>query len=174
MEDIKKFNDFPENKENPFLHELSISITSGHKTSMVATQKGDVIFNQDTGEVKDNVIFLATKVKVDKDEFVKIFVEHIGSIFDLSKAAQKTFVFILSITRFDDKVIFDIEECMKQTGYTSKSSVYKSLAELALNNMIAKSNIKNVFFINPAIFYKGDRMFLVKEYHLHKKEELSK
>ena len=70
---------------------------------------------------------------------MKIFVREMEAIFDLSKRSQKVFTYMLTKIRYDDIFIFNMEECLENTGYKSKTPVFSSLAELCAKEFIAKT-----------------------------------
>jgi hypothetical protein len=174
METKKKgVSDFPENRDNPFLEKLMVPVKS--KSHAVATSKNDIILNTITGEHKEDALFLATKKSVDAEEFVKIFQGSMAAIFGLSKAAQRVFNFVFSVIKpSQDTLIFRVDDCKEATGYNSIQTIYSGLAELLDNEFIAKSDITNVFYINPQIFYKGDRLIILREYRRKKAKEKEK
>lgn len=157
--------DFPENQENPFIPNLLIKRS---KKNIIIAKTDKAIMSRETGEIEEDTIFIGTKKDLDKDQFVKIFHSHLQAIFDLSKSALKLFSYIASITEYGDKIIFNLENCKKYTGYNSKETIYRALAELLKADIIARSDASNLFFINPQIFYKGDRIVLVSEYRKKK------
>jgi hypothetical protein len=159
--EVARVVDFPENHENPFIPNLLIK--KGNKNVVIA-KSDKAIFSTSTGEVDGDTLFIGTKKELDKDQFVKIFHSHLQAIFDLSKASLKVFSYIASVTEYGDRIIFNLEDCKKYTGYNSKETIYKSLAELLKADIIARTDASNLFFINPQIFYKGDRIVLVNEY----------
>lgn len=166
----KGISDFPENRNNPFLQKLMVPVKS--KNQAVATSKNDIIINTITGEQKDDALFLASKKNVDAEEFVKIFQGSMAAIFGLSKAAQRVFSYVFSAVKpSQDNLIFRADDCKEATGYNSIQTIYSGLAELLDNEFIAKSDITNVFFINPQIFYKGDRLIILREYRKKKIKE---
>ena len=170
--EIKKkgVSDFPENRENPFLQQLTVPVKS--RSQAVATNKNDIIVNTITGEQKDGALFLASKKTVDSEEFAKVFQGAMATLFGLSKAAQRVFNYLLFITRpSQDTLLFRIEDCKQATTYNSIQTIYSGLAELLDNQFIAKSDITNVYFINPQIFYKGDRLIILREYRRKKVKE---
>ena len=75
---------------------------------------------------------------------------------------------------YDDRLIFDIEECLEKTGYGSKPPVFAGIGELLKNNFIAKTRNQFVYWINPKLFYKGDRLVVVREYRKAKKNKVPK
>lgn len=58
---------------------------------------------------------------------------------------------------------------MEYTGFKSKASIYKGLAELVAAEVIARGNHENLFYINPLIIFNGDRVSYTKEF-IRKKE----
>jgi hypothetical protein len=159
--EIARVVDFPENQENPFIPNLLIK--RGKKNIIIA-KSDKAIMSRGTGEIEEDTLFIGTKKDLDKDQFVKIFHSHLQAIFDLSKAALKIFSYIASVTEFGDRIIFHLEDCKKYTGYNSKETIYRALAELLRADIIARTDSSNLFYINPQIFYKGDRIVLVTEY----------
>lgn len=151
--------------ENPFMSNLSFPI--GKKNAVFA-KSDESILNNETGEVTDNTLFIGRKHDVDKDQFVKIFHAHLSAIFDLSKCALKIFSYIASITQYDDKIIFNLKKCCEYTGYKGSESIYKGLAELCNAEIIARTTDYNIYYINPQLFYRGDRIVLVTEYRKKK------
>lgn len=154
-------SNFEQFRENPFIPNLLIP--KGNKNVTIA-KSNKAIFNTSTGEIDDNTLFIGMKKELDKDQFVKIFHSQLQVIFDLSKAALKIFSYIASVTEFGDKILFDLEDCKNYTGYKGVESIYKGIGELLKAEMIARTKQSNVYFINPQIFYKGDRIVLVTEY----------
>jgi hypothetical protein len=70
----------------------------------------------------------------------------------------------MSITKFNDELLFDLKDCKAFTGYSSKESVFNGIAELLKNEIIARGRNPYRYYANPSIFYKGDRIVLVTEY----------
>ena len=130
------------------------------------------IINIKTGEIDDDVLLTGKRRYVDGEQFVKIFVKEMELIFDLSKASQKVFAYMLSKARYDDLLMLNINECMEKIGYKSKGPVFKSLAELIHKEFIAKTRNQFVYWINPKLFYKGDRLVVMREYRKTKKDKL--
>ena len=169
---ILKIKEAPEYNENPFLKDLNIPIVP--KSNMyVSKDKNIVNINTEEVEDEDDVLLRTGKRRyVDGEQFVKIFVKEMETIFDLSKASQKVFAYMLSKVRYDDLLILSIEECLEKTGYKSKGPIFKSLAELIQKEFIAKTKNQFVYWINPKLFYKGDRLVVIREYCKANKDKL--
>lgn len=163
--EIPKILDFPENRENPFVPNL---IIPKGKKNVVIARSDKMLMSRESGEVDEETLFIAAKKDVDKEQFVKIFLSNVQALFDLSKSTLKVFSYFASITEFGDKVIFDLEDCKEYTGYSSRQTIYRAIADLLAAEVIARTSANNLFFINPQIFYKGDRIVLMTEYRKKK------
>jgi hypothetical protein len=152
---------FPAHKQNPFLANLLVD--KKRKLIATANSKDKTVVDKVTGEI-DDAMFIGIRKEVDSEQFVKIFVGQINTLFELTKAGRAVFTYILGVVTFDDKIIFMLDQCQERTGYKSEAAVRAGLTELLQKEFIAKGPIPNVYYINPAIFYKGDRLVLMTEY----------
>lgn len=164
-----KIKEAKEYSENPFLGNLKIPIVP--KSDMYVSKDKNIV-NIKTGEIDDDVLLTGKRKYVDGEQFVKIFVKEINAIFDLSKASQKVFAYMLSKVRYDDLLMLNIEECLEKIGYKSKGPVFQSLAELIQKEFIAKTKNQFVYWINPKLFYKGDRLVIIREYRKARKDKI--
>ena len=87
----KSIRNFAKFSENPFLINLNIPVVP--KANMYV-KKDEAIINLSDGELKNDVLLAGKRKYVDTEHFVKIFVNEIQAIFDLSKVAQKVFGYI--------------------------------------------------------------------------------
>jgi len=158
---IKKFEKYT---RNPFFEETIAHIDEGKKTLFFAQKDRDSAVNYKTGELIGNTVY-AKQVKIDKAEFRKVFKSALTVHAELSKSANKVFNYILSSTRInDDIILFDIDECMAFTKYKSKYAINNGLAELLEKKFIARTDKYYKFYINPTMFFNGDRITFVTQY----------
>lgn len=130
-----------------------------------------VLVDTNTGDSEDITFFHRYK-EVDKDKFVKLFVNEVQALFDLSKTGLKVFGYVLQSLKINQDLIYiDIEDARNYCGYKSKKQVYKGLSELIGNKIIAMSKRTSLWYINPKIVFNGDRIAFVKEYRLKKRSE---
>jgi hypothetical protein len=161
VEKNESLTTFPVHESNPYLNPLVIP--TRNKIVHVGNSKNFSIINTESGE--EHSMLIGTKQVVDKEQFRKIFKDQIQILFCLSSTGIRAFGYFLDALHVSkDQVLFDLEDCMKFTGYTSKVSVYKGLSELLKNNFIARTHKAYTFFINPAIFFNGSRLVMVNEY----------
>lgn len=156
---------------NPFIEEDTLVINKG-KQQIIAGSANRVLVNPDTGETEGIAILHKFK-EVDKEQFVKIYVDEIKALFDLSKSGLKVLGYFLQAMRINtDEIYLSIPKLMKYCNYSYKAQAYKGLAELLSNKIIAMSRDTNIWFINPHIIFNGDRIAFVKQYKLKAKPEL--
>ena len=153
-------------KENPFLAKDVIKVSTRKKRLTVA--KGGTLIDNETGDV-EGITEIAQVVEVDDGQFVKMFTKDIELFFDLSAAAIKTFGLILKITQTEainrDKVFIDYKESGQLAAFKLSTAVfYRGINELVEKQFIAKNITPNWYFINPSLFFNGDRARFIKEY----------
>lgn len=165
-----RVKDFGEFSENPFLESISIRVTP---KSNIFLQKNKGVIDLSTGELEDESLLMGRRKLVDGEEFVKIFINEIRAIFDLSRVAQKVFGYMLTKVGYSDQIIFNTEECQKHTGYKSRPPIFVGIGELLKEEFIAKTKNQFVYWINPKVFYKGDRLVTIREYRKAKRDKIA-
>lgn len=160
-----KLRDFKRYAYNPFIDDI-VYIKVGKKT--VGVSRGSFAVDHPSGEggrVSVDTAVLHIKKKVDRSQFLKLYTEKIRDIFELGECAIKIFIYLSSILEANsDQVIFDIDDCMKVTGYSSKKLIYWALGELTDRRFIARTKKLSMFYVNPAYIFNGDRLVLIEEY----------
>jgi hypothetical protein len=157
-------------KTNPFIDETISHI----KTKSI--YKGNikdkfVSVDRDTGEERSLQTNIYQPMRVDTQQYVKLYVNNVGRVFNLSKNAEKVFEYVLTLLQKDlDYFYFDHALCMEYTGYKSKQSYYSGLKELIDNRIVAKGSSVNKFWINPTIVFLGDRLVVISDYRRVVKE----
>lgn len=113
----------------------------------------------------------------DTDQFVKVFAAGIAAAYDLSRTGQRVFQAVLK----------EYEKTPMKGGFAeavslwwfgdglagedigmSESTFNRGLWELLDKGFLAPKQ-PNIFWVNPALFFKGDRVMFVKEYRLKSK-----
>lgn len=152
---------------NPFWDEVQMKTT---RKRIGLKDDAKVITNLKTGE-REGVAELTKVYEVDAEQFVKVFIRHLTAFFDTSKNAQKLFEFALhevSKTIGKDRVYLhpkDADRYHKATrgkGF-SQASFYRAMDELTQTKILARCDTQWMFFINPSVFFNGDRARFVTE-----------
>jgi hypothetical protein len=122
-----------------------------------------------TGEVvAEHGIFVSKQV--DEGTFVKLFDEGIKAAFDLTGPGFKVFQLVLKLVATgkmqDDKISLHISSATDPTSSLrmSDKTFWRGLRELISKQFIAASTVPTFFWINPHLFFKGDRLTIVNEY----------
>lgn len=153
---------------NPFCFETEIKIET-RKKNLTVSRGTELIEKKDTG--KSYFANIVHTQEVDKEEFIKLYTSQIKAYFDLTKTAYKVFFIFLRI--YQDAIGKDhfYLSCKKAMSLAEKidhfvlseSIFYRGIKELIEKSIIAKTNEKNWYFINPAIVFNGDRARFVSE-----------
>ena len=164
---LKELNRKASPNKNPLLDGAMISskerrISAGLRSSLI---------DPDTGEVQ--AISSIHRVKqVDDAEFVKVFSEGVKAMYGLTRTGMRVFQAILEEYQgtkmnggFADSIYinwFDGGLCGRDLGF-SERTFHTGLKELLLNKFLAPRS-SNLYWVNPALFFKGDRVALIREY----------
>jgi hypothetical protein len=159
--------------ENPFVERAIEDIKIVQKTQVVRPQNRDeiqLIVNSGSGEVEGHTAFMKF-VEVDEDQFAKVYISQFAAFWELTKPAIRVFGYI--ITRLKPKqdfLYFDMEDCLKHTGYSQPNHILTGLSCLIECGIVARSNRNYKYFINPLVVFNGDRVSFAKTYIKKKKE----
>lgn len=167
MTDVTKIRDLQTYPENPFIDGLGYNT---RKKTEVLYDGHQAIVRTDTGEVVEDHLSVARVRLVDADQFVKVYLSHLWLMFELGKPAQRVMEFMLHQVgrRAMDKgevllLYAEYEAYFKDRGGVSRPTYMRGLQELAQKNLIAKSPISNVWWLNPAVVFNGDRARFITE-----------
>lgn len=163
-----KLTNYPKNLDNPFMEE-AIENIQGHVTKKYknATNTGEkAILNavDDNGEVLGHTSFVR-QIEVDEEQFAKIYLSQFSSFWGLCSQAIRVFGYIMTkMIPGQDKIIFLIHECQEHTKYKGTASIYIGLGNLIENGIIARGPADTIYYINPMIFFNGNRVTFAKTY----------
>jgi hypothetical protein len=174
---IKNIRSLKGVNQNPFKKELLEDFQVIKKREYI-DQEGrrgvtNTIVNREDEVVGESRFFRYKKY--DSEQFAKVFVSRISAMWDMSKTASRVFSYILSILPKDkDTIYMDVSSAKEFTTYKNDASIWNGMKWLMENDFIAKSDRTNIYFINPTIFFNGDRVafvdILIKD---HKKKILN-
>lgn len=169
--------DLPAYEVNPFASELILQVSP--KSKNVAYAGRGSLVDTETGEAMGDMTVIGIRKTVDSARFIKIYEGGIKAAFDLKPSALKVFSKLLEAYRiddrnYDDRIYFSHRIAQKDFDYTySRQTFAAGITELITAKFIAEvTGDKGWFWINPAIFFKGDRLRVVNEYVVSKKKNL--
>lgn len=174
IKDIKKFSEAPSMEGNPFGHDLSNIIKVERKIKHAQNNIGSAnLVSPETGEiissVEENRVF-TKREHVDHNRFVKIYMDRMRTVFNLSHSAIKVFSYFLyimqkPINKDKDIIYFNLGDCMEYCRYEAHAMVYRGLTELIINCFIAKADKPpNHYWIDPKTAFNGNRVIILEEY----------
>lgn len=164
----RRKSDIQLHKENPFMLEVS-NLKTKRKT--VSVKSGKAIIDRDTGQVED-VAEIVSVHRVDNEQFVKVFTSNLKQFFNLKPTTYRMVQVLLhqlGKTPHRDTVYLNMgvaENYFTETEQrsVSKTAYYNAMRELIEKQFIAESTMPNLYWINPSLFFNGDRVRFVKEY----------
>lgn len=157
----------PQFEENPFIETAikQIDDNTVKKIQFVNGNRGveNLVVNQD-GEIVAQSKFVRF-IEVDEEKFAKLYLSQFESFWDLSKTAIRVFGYIANnLIPNKDVVYIDMGDILKYTSYKEEKSIYKGIAELVSAGIIARSTSFIKYFINPMVFFNGDRVTFATTY----------
>jgi hypothetical protein len=155
---------------NPFVGDAVANTKTGVKR--ISNKGGDrmMVVSESTGEIVAPAGFWQAQ-EVDKSQFVKLYVNGVKALRDLTGAGTKVFeVLYLEVQKNigKDAVWLAYSMIDKEISPMSESTFMRGMRELVEKGFVAETTTQNRYFINPDYMWNGDRLAFVKEYRLKK------
>lgn len=166
----KTASSYPTFRQNPFIDTTIIKTRSKRLT----VARGSTIIDSQTGEV-EGLTEVAQIFRVDEAQFVKIFTSQIKAFFDLGHGAYRLMQIVLALAQkappHTDRIYMNPETLPEELPSISTSAFYRGLAELLEKGFLARvESDRHWYFINPTLFFNGDRVRFITEYRKAEKE----
>ena len=156
---------------NPFMEPVTVEIAAKAKRRYVRTATSQELVDPTTGEVKA-VSMVHTVEERDDAEFVKVFADGVKAAFELGSAGAKVFRAVLEAYQ-KEKMTGGYADCLTLFWFgnglngeaigMSERTFNRGLKEL-LEKEFLMPRAPNQYWVNPSLFFKGDRVAFVKEY----------
>lgn len=153
--------------KNPLLNTGAISV----KRRRVSTGLKTDLANIETGEIQ-GVATIHEFIEKDDENFVKVFSEGVRAAFALSKTAARVFQLVLAQYQ-NEPMNGGYAESVYLAWFgeglggvdvgMSDRTFHTGLKELLSKNFLAPK-APNVFWTNPSLFFRGNRVLFIKEY----------
>jgi hypothetical protein len=151
--------------KNPFWKPTEVKV--GTRKVTIA---GGFIANNETGEGIHHAGIHRIEW-VDEERFVKLFTQNVQAFFDLSPPSQKVLQFVLLALQKNVNAEgiwlpwFEVQDFSAERKLKiSRASFQRAMKEMLLKGFIAESENPNFYWINPHLFFNGDRMVFINEY----------
>lgn len=160
-------------RENPFWEPTEVKVGKKH----ITVAGGHHVSDQ--GETfKHSGVHLVTEI--DKEEFVKLYTKNMRIFFDLKPTTQKVLQVVLDAVQKAPNADciylhwMNVDEYMSiNDSKISKGSFHNAMKELLEKKFIAESVQPHKFWINPHLFFNGDRMTFIREYRIKTEKEIT-
>lgn len=151
---------------NPFL--VGSEITTRRKR--ITVKGGKAIVDVETGQ-REEVAEVVMVREVDDAQFVKLFTQNLKAFFDLTPIAMKLLQVVLhqlQQTPNRDQILLNLllaEQYWQTTQQPSlsRSSFHRAVREMLEKQFLAESVMSGLYYINPNLFFNGDRVRFVTE-----------
>lgn len=154
---------------NPFWE--SVGMEMKRKRTVLKGEDGPkALVSIGTGQ-REGVVEVTKVYEVDAERFVKVFTKHLSVFFDLTQNGLRLFEYVLfSVGQTHSKDTIHMHpkdadkyhKTMGRKGY-SRASFYRAIIELTEAGLIADADTPWKYFINPAVFWNGDRARFITE-----------
>lgn len=127
------------------------------------------VMNMETGEL-NGTAEITQRFEIDSEKFIKVFQLQIAAFFGLTSAGTKVLTAIWAETsREPGKDLVYMSEAAARRHAESlgakmgKATYFRGRSNLIEMGFIAPSTDQNRYWINPAIFFNGDRVKFITE-----------
>ena len=168
-------------KENPFTKDLLIPLKNKQVQISMLGADNNIVINQETGECLGGTSVITYK-RVDQTQFIKLFTQNIKLAFELTQAGQKAlYVLFWAIQQginkdkvtLDQLTLRDFLEVYPELTM-SISTFWRGLSELVKSQIIAMTERKGDYFINPNFAFYGDRVAFTTVLEVEKRKKREK
>ena len=153
---------------NPLIEPTTIRLKNRvARTAM----KERTLVDPETGEITA-MAFIHTVDEKDDEHFVKIFAEGVKAVFGLNRTAARVFQAILTIYQ-NERMTGGFADCVRLYWFgeglvgqdigMSELTFNRGLRTLIENKFLAPKD-PGVYWVNPTLFFKGDRVAFIREY----------
>lgn len=157
--------------ENPFMTEVYLKT----KTKRVTNKRGDMMLvSTETGEITAPIAGFWEAQEVDSTRFVKLFVQGVKALKELTGAGTKVFeVLYLRVQESigKDQVYMAFSSVDQTLTPMSEATYNRGMRELIEKGFIAATPNQGLFWLNPLFVWNGDRLAFVQEYRKKKEKE---
>jgi hypothetical protein len=156
---------------NPFLE--GVVATFGDKRIKVAMKPNLAEIDNSTGEITRIPGEITKIVSADNSSFIKLYSAEMGAFFELSGSAQGVVKYLIHvhIKEANKHLVVLHRTFAEQDGFEiPESTWFAGIRELIEKKFLAASKVPSSYYLNPAIFFNGDRTrFITEIVKQHKK-----
>jgi hypothetical protein len=155
-------------KKNPSTAEAITTMKTGIKR--ISNKKGQEMILADgrTGEIITGVdIGFHERVKVDRTEFVKLYIRGVSAFTGLQKAGARVLELVISESNKNiGKDMLFLSQPRASAFGIPKATFNRGINELIEREILFNSEETNFYFININFIFNGDRLAFLKTYEV--------
>ena len=135
------------------------------KRQRLGDEQQGMLINETSGEIMGRGSAVTYELEeVDKERFVKLYLEGLRQASDLTKPGMALFEIVYNELRGSHGK--DTVTLSHLTSGLNRSTYYRGLKNLLDNGFLYRSPFDGTFFVNIRYMFNGDRLAFVKAYHL--------
>ena len=149
-------------QHSPFLMQMDT------KVRRVTNKTGDMMLvNKESGQVVNDLAGFWQSEEVDATQFVKLFVNGVKALKELTGAGTKMFELLYNQMQSapnEDRLTMAYWTINQQVTPISESTYARGISELIQKGFIAATPSPGLYWVNPNFMWNGDRLAFVKTY----------
>ena len=161
--------------QNPLIEPSEITVKKKFVRSGLAAK---TLLNAETGEVEAASVIHSVEEK-DDEHFVKVFAAGVAAAYELNRTAARVFQAVLheyEKTPLTGGFVDSVYLAWFNDGLDGKAiGMSEKTFQRGLKTLIEKGFLAprspSQFWVNPALFFKGDRVMFIKEYKRREKQK---
>jgi hypothetical protein len=149
---------------NPFLNAVVEALTG--KKVKVTMKSNMSVLDGITGEISPIEGQITKFISADREGFVKLYTAQLDAFFELRSSSRKVVKYLIHNHQQSPnrhRVTLHPDYAKEDGFEIPKSTWYDGINELIEKKFIAPAKAQNDYYLNPAIFFNGDRTRLVVE-----------
>lgn len=155
-------------EKNPFIDSALALTKKGVRKISNSDGNRMLVVSEISGEIMAPAGFWHAQ-EVDKTAFVKLFVNGVKALKELSGAGTKVFEILYMNVQESigkDKLWLTYPSLDQEITPMSEATFYRGMKELLQKNFIAESKTPGLYFLNPDYIWNGDRLAFIHEYKM--------
>jgi len=111
---------------------------------------------------------LVIQRQISKEDWANWYVKDmLGFYFEMSKPAMAVMGHLIKNADLERMMVqMDYDKCLKESAYSSISSIFTGISELLIHNIIARAGNLNMYFLNPQVFASPMPLNVVHKFDL--------
>ena len=148
--------------ENPFFPSITV------KSKRITNKRGDMsLIDNSDGSIVTNIAGFYEVKEVDSAQFIKLFVNGVKALAQLSPAGTKAFELMYLEMQDNigkDKIYLSFTTLDHRQHQLSERTFRRGVSELVEKGFLAPKIEVSWYWVNPSYIWNGDRLAFIQEY----------